>query len=303
MDWQEKVKYFDFTADDMECIMRLNNAINYVENHLSADIDYEETAKCACFSLYHFKRLFAFIVGIPISEYIRRRRLTLAAFDLQTGGEKVIDVALRYRYDSPTSFCRAFKSMHGVNPSAVRSKGTSLKAYPRVAFQISVKGDTEMNYRIEQRESFEVFGVKTIIKNREAALAVPQFWAESRADGAIARIKQAAGVTPETPIHAALYECTDEQYTYLLCMPLSQESCPEEFTTLSIPDGEWAVFTTGEQTYEEMSAAAAKMWKEIFTEWFAMSGYELVQATEMEMHYQTGSGKYIAEIWIPVTKK
>lgn len=303
MDWRDKIRYFEYAVDEMESITRLNNAINYIENHLQDEVVYDEMAKCACFSLHHFQRLFAFVVGVPVSDYIRRRRLTLAAFELQNNSIKVIDVALKYGYDSPTSFCRAFKSMHGVNPAAVRSKGISLKAYPRVAFKISVKGDTEMNYRLEQRKAFDVFGVQATIKTQQDMQAVPQFWAESRANGAIAKIKQAAGVEPETPIHAALYECTDEQYTYLLCLPAPENVSSDDFVKLTIPTGEWAVFTTPDQTYEEMSLTAAQMWKEIFTEWFAMSGYELAQAPEMEMHFRTGEGKYKAEIWIPVTKK
>ena len=137
----------------MDWLDRMNRAMDYMETHLADEISYEEIARKACCSSYHFQRMFPFITGVPLSEYIRRRRLTLAAFDLQTAGCKVIDVALKYGYESPESFTRAFKSLHGISPAAARRVGASLKAYPRMAFQLSIKGDIEMKYRIETRES------------------------------------------------------------------------------------------------------------------------------------------------------
>ena len=143
----------------MDWLDRMNRAMDYMETHLADEISYEEIARKACCSSYHFQRMFPFITGVPLSEYIRRRRLTLAAFDLQTAGCKVIDVALKYGYESPESFTRAFKSLHGISPAAARRVGASLKAYPRMAFQLSIKGDIEMKYRIETREAFDVFGI------------------------------------------------------------------------------------------------------------------------------------------------
>jgi AraC family transcriptional regulator len=113
----------------MDWLDRMNNAMEYVETHLTEAIDYDQMARIACCSTYHFQRMFSFITSVPLSEYIRRRRLTLAAFELQNSGVKVIDMALKYGYESPEAFSRAFKKMHGVMPRSARDKGVSLKAY------------------------------------------------------------------------------------------------------------------------------------------------------------------------------
>ena len=137
----------------MDWIERLNDAVKYIEENLSSDIDYSLAAQRACCSLYHFQRMFSYISGIPLSEYVRRRKMSLAAADI-IGGEKIIDVAVKYGYSSPTAFNRAFKSVHGVAPSDARSCGTVLKSYPPLVFKITVKGVYEMNYRIEKKDAF-----------------------------------------------------------------------------------------------------------------------------------------------------
>jgi AraC family transcriptional regulator len=130
----------------MDWLARMNNAMEYIETHLSEAIDYDQVAGIACCSTYHFQRMFSFITNVPLAEYIRRRRLTLAAFELQNTGVKVLDIALKYGYESPEAFSRAFKKMHGVAPMSARDNGVSLKAYPRLSFHISIRGDEEMNY-------------------------------------------------------------------------------------------------------------------------------------------------------------
>lgn len=142
----------------MDWLNRMNMAIDYIESNLADRISYDKAAQIACCSTYHFQRMFSSITDVPLSEYIRRRRLTLAAFDLQTSDIKVIDVAFKYGYESPEAFSRAFKKLHGVMPTSARDIGISLKAFPKMTFSISIKGDTEMKYRIEQREAFDVFG-------------------------------------------------------------------------------------------------------------------------------------------------
>lgn len=135
----------------MDTLENMKNAIDYIENNLNNEIEYAKIAQIALCSQYHFQRMFGFLIGVPLSEYIRRRRLTLAAFDLQNSNEKIIDIALKYGYTSPDSFSRAFMAVHGINPSKARENGISLKAYPRVTFSLSLKGVVEMNYRIEKK--------------------------------------------------------------------------------------------------------------------------------------------------------
>ena len=132
----------------MEWIERLNGAMSYIEENLKNEIDYDKAAKIACCSTYHFQRMFSYMANMTLSEYIRRRRMSLAAVDLQNG-EKIIDVALKYGYTSPTAFNRAFQGVHGIAPSLLRSDGVSVKSYLPISFKITIKGAEEMNYRIE----------------------------------------------------------------------------------------------------------------------------------------------------------
>ena len=134
----------------MEWINRFNRAVEYLEEHLEAP-DLGEAAKIACCSPYHFQRMFTLLAGTPLSEYIRRRKMSRAAADLQTG-DKIVDVALKYGYSSPTAFNRAFQTVHGLPPSAAKTPGTSLKSYPPLRFAITVQGVEKMEYRIEKRE-------------------------------------------------------------------------------------------------------------------------------------------------------
>lgn len=143
----------------MEWIERLNSAINYIEENICEPINIEEVSKIASCSSYHFQRMFAYMADVPLTEYIRRRRMSLAAVDLQSSCEKVIDVSLKYGYDSPTAFTRAFKGIHGIAPSQAREEGSLLKAFPPISFKLTIKGDSELNYRIIKKESFRVMGI------------------------------------------------------------------------------------------------------------------------------------------------
>jgi len=174
----------------MEWLKRLNGAIDYIEENLDSDIDYEKAAKIACCSSFHFRRMFSYIANISLSEYIRQRRMTLAAFDLQSTDEKVLDIALKYGYDSPTSFNRAFQSVHGLPPKEARKKDTVLKAYPRISIKITVKGEAEMNYKIVNRKSFRIVGVSEHYEMNveDSFRQVPLFWQKTAESGIIPQI-------------------------------------------------------------------------------------------------------------------
>lgn len=174
----------------MEWVERLNDAIGYIEEHLTEEMDYGQLGKIACCSSYHFQRMFTYMAGIPLSEYIRRRKMSLAAADLQGKSMKIIDVAGKYGYSSPTAFNRAFQTVHGIAPSAVKSEGVSVKSFPPILFKITVKGVEEMNYRIETKDAFRIVGVsvpldKDIEKNFSV---IPQKWQEISTNGTLQRL-------------------------------------------------------------------------------------------------------------------
>jgi AraC family transcriptional regulator len=151
---------FDEGGYVMDLLKNMNRALLYIEENLTHEIDFKEVARLAFCSDYHFKRMFSFLAGITLSEYIRRRRLTLAAFELTNSHIRIIDVAMKYGYSSADSFTRAFQGLHGVTPSQARNNGQSLKAYPQMTFQLSIKGGSEMKYRIEEKAAFHIVGIK-----------------------------------------------------------------------------------------------------------------------------------------------
>ncbi len=287
----------------MDWLDRMNNAMEYVETHLSEVIDFNQVARIACCSTYHFQRMFPFITDVSLSEYIRRRRMTLAAFELQQSGVKIIDIALKYGYESPEAFSRAFKKMHGVMPMSARDKGVSLKAYPKLSFHISIRGDVEVNYKIEEKQAFEMFGVSTVVNadGENPFIEIPAFWTKCISNGAVERIRTAAGLGENGQIHAVLYNKQDEKLSYMIGYFLPQSGLPEGFETLQIPPQTYATFSTG--LYPDGQSGIHDLWKRIWEEWFPSSTYEAANGPEFEMTYERGNHVYEMEVWIPVVKK
>lgn len=281
----------------MEWIERLNLAITYIEEHLRDDIDYEQLGKIACCSTYHFQRMFTYMAGIPLSEYIRRRKMSLAAVELQSGGKKIIDVAGEYGYQSPTAFNRAFQSVHGVAPSAVKNEGVSVKSFPPITFKITVKGVEEMNYRIEKKDAFRIIGVsQPLDKEIEKNFAVvPQMWQEAALNGTIQRL---AGMMDAAPMGLlGVSACNDvEQWKYFIAVSSTRETT--EFEEYIIPAATWAIFAGAgtNQTMQELE-------QRIVTEWLPTSGYEYANAPDVEVYLNADPQNAQYEVWIPVIKK
>jgi len=284
----------------------MNNAMVYIEEHLTEDIDYSEVSKIAYCSEYHFKRMFSFLSGVGLSEYIRRRRLTLAAFDLKDKGLRIIDVAVKYGYDSADSFSRAFHSMHGILPSEVRNSNVQLKAYPRMAFQLSIKGGCEMNYCIVEKGSFKIVGFKKRVPiifngvNPEIAKMT-----ELLTPAIIKKLKVMSNIEPTGIISASAnfsegrMEEKGELDHYIGVATSSDETAG--FDVLKVEAGTWAVF----ESIGPFPETLQNVWGRIYSEWFPSSGYEAVPGPEMLLNEgpDTGNPKYRNEIWIPVKKK
>lgn len=282
----------------MEWIERLNGAINYIEEHLGEEIDLNKASKIACCSTYHFQRMFAYMANIPLSEYMRRRRMSLAAVDLQSGDNKVIDVALKYGYDSPTAFNRAFKNIHGIAPSQAKEKGVVLKAFPPISFRITIKGDSEMNYRIEKKEAFRIVGVsspleKEIEKNFEI---VPTMWANAASSGMIAQLAMMMDSEPKGLLGVS--SCNEaEDWKYYIAVA-STKSLPDVMEEYIIPSATWAIFT-GEGENQSIQGLE----KRIVTEWLPTSGYEYGNAPDIEVYLNPDPQNAKYEVWIPVVRK
>jgi len=298
----------------------MNAAIAYVEDNLDSDIDHGELARIACCSSHNFFRMFSFITDISLSEYVRRRRLTLAALDLQNSSVKVIDLAVKYGYDSPVSFSRAFQLLHGVTPTEARSDGVTLKAYPRISFQISIKGEKEMDYRIETKEGFQLFGIEGLFSieatNMEDDKIDPSvkkpsdLWDECLANGAHEKLEIDSGDLPPFinkamgKVHAVCdyRETAVDTFPYMLCAFRSANSNVEGYTVVDIPAHTWAIFPSERFEYDNIGSVIGTMYKRIFSEWLPTSNYEQIGSLDMELYGGDDDRGYI-EIWLAVKKK
>lgn len=285
----------------MEWIERLNQSVDYIESNLCSEISYEQAAKIACCSTFHFQRMFSYIAGVPLSEYIRRRRMTAAAFDLQTTNEKILDLALKYGYDSPTSFNRAFQHVHGVAPSVARAEGITLKAYPPIRITISIKGEAEMNYKIEKKEAFRIVGFKETMNVNldENFTKVPLFWQQITAAGKIPVICQIMNQPPLGVLGVST--CMDgKNFDYYIAVS-SDQPVPEGMAEYTVPEATWAIF----ECIGALPHSLQDLQKRIITEWLPASGYEYANAPDIEV-YSDGdqqSPNYRSQIWLPIIKK
>lgn len=174
--------YFQYGGGDIvDWCIRINNVLEYIEDNLDNKIDFNYAAKLAFCSKNNLSNMFNAVTGIQLNEYIRRRRLSLAALDLQNGNEKIIDISMKYGYSSPTAFNRAFQVQHKVTPKYARSRGVPLIVYPRIviSFQIKLKGETEMKCRIEKKNAFTVVGIKKTFRNDAVVNLIPNFWSDT----------------------------------------------------------------------------------------------------------------------------
>lgn len=283
----------------MEWIERLNDAIRFIEDHLTDEIGYQELAKIAGCSAYHFQRMFAYMAGMPLSEYIRRRKMSLAAVDLQSGDEKIIDIALKYGYNSPTAFNRAFQSVHGIAPSLVKNEGASVKSFPPIKFTIMVKGAQEMNYRIEKKEEIRIVGMaKPMYAELEKNFQiVPQMWQEAAVTGLIPKL---AGMMNSQPVGIlGVCDCNDPEHgRYYIAVATSAEA-EEGMEEHVIPSFTWAIFP-GEGVCPQ---AIQELEQRIVTEWLPTSGYEYDNGPDIEVYLEPDPQNSKFEVWIPVVKK
>ncbi|MHC5227934.1 AraC family transcriptional regulator [Enterococcus sp. LJL99] len=283
----------------MEWIDDLNDVMTYIEKHLTDEISYDELAKLAHCSTYHFQRMFSYMAGVPLSEYIRRRRMSLAAVDLQTTDMKVIDIALKYGYNSPTAFNRAFKTIHQISPSETRNNVVVLSSFPPLEFTLSFKGVEKMNYRIEEKNELRIVGIsEALSKNIEENFeVVPKIWNEFASQGILAQLIPL--MNNELPGVLGVSACfTEEKWRYYLAVT-SDTPCPEGLEEYTIPAFTWAVFSGS----GAMPTAIQELEKRIVTEWLPTSGYEYANGPDIEVYLTPDPADSVFEVWIPVTKK
>lgn len=281
----------------MDWVEHLNQSMKYIEEHLTEEIDYEQLGRIACCSAYHYQRMFTYMAGITLAEYIRRRKMSLAAVDLQGGNERILDVAQKYGYSSPTAFNRAFQAFHGVAPSLVKNEGVPVKSFSPIVFRIAVKGASEMKYRIETKDAFRIVGVSAPLDRdiENNFMVVPNMWQDAVENGTLQKLAALMDTPPMGLLGVSA--CGDEeQWKYFIAVSSTKEC--GEFEEYRIPSSTWAVFS-GSGTNKSIQ----ELEQRIITEWLPNSGYEYANAPDIEVYLNPDPENAQFEVWIPVMKK
>ena len=303
----------------MDWIIGLQKAIDYIEENLTETIDYEMVATQSFSSSYHFQRVFSILCGFTVGEYIRNRRLSLAGTELATTDAKVIDVALKYGYESPDSFAKAFQKFHGILPSQARNGGTNLKSFSRLVLKFSLEGGTIMNYRIETKPEQTLLGYKRRFAGTpydEARYEQEKnFFTTTRAHQWMLK----GMATDKLSDYCVLKNLNDEGYDFYIAV--KTDSWEREnlynsevtgidfmdafhFEEIVIPERTYAVFETGKQRMPIPEYFELR--KQIAVQWLANEEYQMVDAPELAVYHWGIVGGYTdrtIEIWIPIEKK
>ena len=289
----------------MNVLARFNKAMRYIEARLTEEIDYGEMSRMAGCSEYHFRRVFSFLTGMPLGEYIRRRRLALADERIRLGNDRIIDLALMFGYESADAFGKAFIAMHGITPSQAKKGRMSVVAFPPMTFQMTIKGGTQMNYRVIQKDPFRIVGFKKRITMQfQGVNQQMEPLMQKLTPQAIAGLKGLCDTEPYgmLSVSANFEERTEEGRELDQYIGVATTQTPSEgFDVLEVAALDWAVFTvTG-----AFPVAMQNTWAKIYAEWLPSSGYDLAEGPEMLWHESPDLAKpeQKSEIWIPVKRK
>ena len=273
----------------------IGEAVSYIEHNLDGEINIEKAAEKAFVSTFYFQKIFCVLCGFTIGEYIRYRRLSLAGEELSQGNAKVIDVALKYGYDSPDSFARAFTKFHGITPSAAKEHGTVLRSFAPIKLKLTLEGGTMIDYRITEKPAFTVVGVTTPIENDTSISynVIPTLWDEHYKNGGGEKIRGDFG--------ACIY-CDEKTFTYMIADAyLPWKDIPDGCETYTFPAGTWAVFPCKGALPNALQSLNTKIW----SEWLPnLKGYKLSGYYNLEMYTPSADKPEdtYSEIWIPIEK-
>ena len=287
----------------MDWMYKMNKAIEYIERNLENEININSLKSITNCSYDHFQKVFYYISGITLSEYIRRRRLTLAAFDLQNTDMKVIDIALKYGYDSPTAFTRAFKNLHKMSPKEAKDSTKIYTAFSPLSFQISMKGTEPIRYSIIEKESFKIIGTKlktSIDENYHKEIS--KFWEDNTKKGLIPKLLEINDDDPKGILGVATGNwVSGTEFNYYIATSSKNKKLPSTMEKIEIPKSLWVIF----ECVGAMPNAMRDLHQRIITDWFFESGYEFTDLPDIE-YYSSGdilSDDYKTEIWIPIKKE
>jgi AraC family transcriptional regulator len=299
----------------MDWITGMQKAIDYIEANLTEEIDYEKVAAESFSSSYHFQRVFSILCGYTLGEYIRLRRLSLAGVELAYGKDKVIDIALKYGYDSPDSFAKAFQKFHGITPSQACADGSTLKSFSRLSIKISLEGGSTMNYRIEEKDEMILTGYKRRFSGipGERMEQEKEMYVKTRP---LQYILQ--GLSGDVVKNFDIItNIDDEGYDFYIASQLNEycrnnlnkdgvlgEEFAKYYENVTIPKCTYAIFETERCAYPTITFLDLR--RKIASEWLPNSGYQLKNAPELVVtHWFEGEkrNQRYRELWIPIEKK
>lgn len=283
---------------------RLNQVVEQIERHLDGPVDVAGLARTAMTSEYHLRRMFSALAGMPLSEYVRRRRLTVAGAEVLAGREPLLEIAVRYGYGSGEAFARAFRAMHGVGPGEARRTGCALVSQPRLTFRLTVEGNSSMRYRVVDRPAFTVVGLKARVPlvHLGPNQAIIDFvrGVEPRT---VERLEQLSDQEPQgivavcDDLDPSRAEGTELDYYHGV---ITSAAAPEGTTSLAVPTGTWAVFTTS----GPVPQAIQELWRDVFTQWFPSNPYRSRPGPEiLRTRLSPDKTEADAELWLPVERE
>ncbi|MFE2281415.1 effector binding domain-containing protein [Streptomyces sp. NPDC059454] len=282
---------------------RLNQALEHIEGRLDQQVDVTELARVAATSEYHLRRMFSALAGMPLSEYVRRRRLTVAGAEVLAGRESLLAVAVRYGYGSGEAFARAFRAVHGIGPGEARRTGAALVSQPRLSFRLTVEGSSSMRYRIVDKPDFTVVGPRTRVPlvHTGPNQAIIDF-VRGIGPQTLERLEKLSDQEPRgivavcDDLDPSRAEGTELDYYQGV---ITTAAAPEGTTALSVPAGTWAVFTTSGPAPQ----AIQELWRDVFTQWFPSNPYRSRPGPEILRTSLSPDGTEAdAELWLPVER-
>lgn len=267
----------------------IQGSVTYMEENLAGTLDIREIAAVAGLSPFYYQRIFGALCGITVGDYIRARRMTLAAQELAGTDARVIDVAVKYGYDSPDSFAKAFQRFHGITPSAAKEAGAHLRSFAPLHIKISMEGGMMLDYRISEKAPFTIVGTKRRFNSDTSYDEVPKFWNEWMAQGEKRPIMGTFGVCIDT-------EGKDFDY-WIADMYFPWEEIPAGCETRVIPGGLWAQFRCTLKTLQSVNT-------QIWSEWLpSLKEYSPAGDYSIEVYLQPDeTGEMACYIWVPLKK-
>lgn len=278
----------------------VEDAIEYIEENITDELTVGRIADEVNVSAFYFQKGFSMLCGYTVGEYIRMRRLTLAGSEILSSDAKVIDLALKYGYDSQDSFTKAFTRFHGSTPTDIRKSGALLKSFAPLHIKLTLEGGTVMEYRIEQKPAFKVMGLSKMFSYETANADIPGYWDEIQ------------GYAEEKQVMGIYGVCFDEkmdgnQFRYMIADDfIAEKAAKGNLEEYEIPAHTWALFPCRGM----MPMAIQETNRKIFAEWLPTGRYEIAEGYNIEYYSNpadfkngTQDSEYYAEVWIPVKEK